>query len=744
MPERIGVYRLESPLGRGGMGEVYLAWDERLERAVAIKRIRADAFVQGQQRERFRREARMAARLSHASIVQVHDLVSEESGDAIVMEYVEGPTLAERLTHGPLGMAEAIHLAKEIAEGLAAAHEAGLIHRDLKAENVVITPAGHAKILDFGLARPMCWDGEVLTQHGALVGTCYAMSPEQASGGDLDERSDLFSFGALLYEMLTGRSAFRAKDPRATLQRVLYEQPTPLEEIRPDLPPALVSLVERLLAKDREGRPRSAVSVVHKLERIERELPAEERPERKDDSLSEMPTQAFPAPPRSRSGAAGHRSGPAVTSPLQRARGWILFLAGALAALVIAVTLTRFLAQSPQPDSLSNQDLLDFQALLGFQRKVEDGRSLDKTELDRIKEIADRPRDNLRALILASDAYRSRFQKSTRDPADRKLAIEYAQRALALSSALRPLISHFKTALLWDPAVAENDLEKLERLMPRDPELLVYQANLADRRGQTDEAFTLLKRAVDQAPARSNLSHLADLEFRLGHVDDARKHLTELLKIAPRDIWGLGKAAEFELVYGDIEKAERGYLQLTQIDPKQRTHFTNLGLARSFRGDYEGARDAYFKAHNMEPDHAIVLLNLAEAEIALGRRDDAEDHLHSALQRLDDRRKEAPLSDMEMLTKAQCLAQLGKFNEAVRITRKVLQNEYNDPQVPYIAALVYAIAGDRPSALTYAQAALEKGLRPEWFRLRVFPMRKDPELRSMLDRTAVSGSSGTN
>ena len=276
MPERIGAYRLESPLGRGGMGEVFLAWDERLERAVAIKRIRHDAFVQGHQRERFRREARMAARLSHAAIVQVHDLVSEESGDAIVMEYVEGPTLSERLVRGPLGIAEAVHLAKEIAEGLAAAHEAGLIHRDLKTENVVITPSGHAKILDFGLARPVSWDGEVLTQHGALVGTCYAMSPEQASGGDLDERSDLFSLGALLYEMLAGCSAFRAKDPQATLQRVLNEQPPSLAEIRSDLPPARISLVERLLAKDRDDRPRNALSVIHKLEKIERELPAEE------------------------------------------------------------------------------------------------------------------------------------------------------------------------------------------------------------------------------------------------------------------------------------------------------------------------------------------------------------------------------------------------------------------------------------------------------------------------------------
>ncbi len=347
MPERIGAYRLESPLGRGGMGEVFLAWDERLERPVAIKRIRHDAFVLGHQRERFRREARLAARLSHASIVQVHDLVMEESGDAIVMEYIEGPTLAERLTRGPLGTVEAVRLAREIAEGLAAAHEAGLIHRDLKAENVVITPSGHAKILDFGLARLVSWDGEMLTQQNALIGTCYAMSPEQARGGELDERSDLFSFGALLYEMLTGRSAFRAKNPLATLEKVLHDQPPPLAQVRPDLPEDLVALVERLLAKDRAGRPKSAGRVARKLERIERELPAEELPGPNDDSVSEMPTQAFPALPFARSATAAPRSASAATGPVPRTRSWILVLAGALGALVIAVAASYLLSRTP-------------------------------------------------------------------------------------------------------------------------------------------------------------------------------------------------------------------------------------------------------------------------------------------------------------------------------------------------------------------------------------------------------------
>jgi eukaryotic-like serine/threonine-protein kinase len=293
LPERIGVYSVQGRLGRGGMGEVFLAWDERLERRVAIKRIRQDSDLSPEQRERFRREARMAARLSHSAIVQIHDLVTEGDEDAIVMEYVEGRTLAERLAGGRLKTAEALRLSLEIATGLAAAHEAGLIHRDLKSANVIVTGAGHAKILDFGLARPMgLSDDTCLTRQGIVVGTLLSMSPEQARGQELDERSDLFSLGVLLYEMLAGRSPFQGKDPVEVLHRVVYEPPPSLRSLRPDLAPELESLLDRLLAKDRKLRPGSAREVIAALE----SLPASPGAGAASgtDSLSDLPTSAEP------------------------------------------------------------------------------------------------------------------------------------------------------------------------------------------------------------------------------------------------------------------------------------------------------------------------------------------------------------------------------------------------------------------------------------------------------------------
>jgi serine/threonine-protein kinase len=220
------------------MGEVFLAYDDRLDRLVAIKRMRPDALRDPSRRERLRREARAAARLSHPNVVQVYDLEEdEERGDSIVLEYVQGQTIAELLHAGPLPVEQAVELAGQVADGLAAAHAAGLVHRDLKAENVVVTAEGRAKILDFGLVKPLDPGADsTMTEQGAVLGTYRAMAPEQAEGVEVDARADLFSLGVLLYEMLTGRSPFQGATPVATLRNLTGAAPRPLSEVRPDLP----------------------------------------------------------------------------------------------------------------------------------------------------------------------------------------------------------------------------------------------------------------------------------------------------------------------------------------------------------------------------------------------------------------------------------------------------------------------------------------------------------------------------
>ncbi|MFL6234636.1 MAG: protein kinase domain-containing protein [Thermoanaerobaculia bacterium] len=267
-PRDIGPYHIEERLGAGGMGEVYRAYDQRLGRSVAVKLIRPEASGNARARERLRREARAAAGLSHPQVVQVFDIVELGETEAIVMELVEGEPLSQLLRRGPLDVATGVRLGREIAEGLGAAHERGILHRDLKAENVMVTPEGHVKILDFGLARSLAGDASPLTQTDMVVGTYRCMSPEQAQGLPLDTRSDLFSLGVLLYEMLTGLSPFQGPTALETLTRVCSHGQRPVSEVRPATPLPLSRLVEDLLRKDPLLRPQSARRVTAELTKI--------------------------------------------------------------------------------------------------------------------------------------------------------------------------------------------------------------------------------------------------------------------------------------------------------------------------------------------------------------------------------------------------------------------------------------------------------------------------------------------
>lgn len=247
------------------MGVVYRGFDEALLRPVALKRLlpdRADATT----RKRFRREAQAASRLNHPSIVHIYDIVETPDGDWIVMELVEGRPLDD-LT-GELDVPQALRIAREVAEGLAEAHGIGVIHRDLKTSNVMVTKSGRAKILDFGIAKvAQGSDDTVLSQVGTIIGTFHAMSPEQAMGRPIDPRSDLFSLGTLLYELLTGTSPFRGNNSTETLARVCsYRQP-PVHRLRREIPQEVSELVDHLLQKDPDLRPHSAQDVVAALDR---------------------------------------------------------------------------------------------------------------------------------------------------------------------------------------------------------------------------------------------------------------------------------------------------------------------------------------------------------------------------------------------------------------------------------------------------------------------------------------------
>jgi len=272
----ISHYRIIEKLGQGGMGEVFLARDTSLERNVAIKFLPPEMRNDSVARERFLREAKAVATLDHPHICVVHEASEVNGVPFIVMEYVEGESLKEMLARGPLPLEAALQLAAEIAEALEEAHSKHIIHRDLKPANVMLTRTGHAKVMDFGLAKRLLSAQEAteqetlteLTSMGTTVGTLAYMSPEQLQGQPADHRSDIFSFGALLYEMLTGVHPFRKNVGVATAAAILSEDPAPLAQQAPGLPQQLVKLVLGMLAKTPAQRPQSMREIHEQLKRI--------------------------------------------------------------------------------------------------------------------------------------------------------------------------------------------------------------------------------------------------------------------------------------------------------------------------------------------------------------------------------------------------------------------------------------------------------------------------------------------
>ena len=268
--KQIGVYRIVSLLGAGGMGEVYRARDSKLERDVAIKVLPGALTSDADRLARFQREARVLASLNHAHIAAIYGVEDTAGVPALVLELVEGETLAERLAKGPLAPAGALNVARQIADALDAAHEVGVIHRDLKPANIKITPAGTVKVLDFGLAKVteasasgLLTSG--LSHEGLILGTAAYMSPEQARGLAVDKRTDIWAFGCVLYEMLTGRQAFAGTTPSDTIAAILDREPD-WAALAASTPAAVRNLMQRCFEKDPKRRLRDIGDVPFALD----------------------------------------------------------------------------------------------------------------------------------------------------------------------------------------------------------------------------------------------------------------------------------------------------------------------------------------------------------------------------------------------------------------------------------------------------------------------------------------------
>src|SRR6478609_57296 len=350
--ELIGHYRIESLIGVGGMGEVYLARDERLGRKVALKLLPERLTVDETQLSRFKTEARSASALNHPNILTVYEIGAEENRQFIATEFIEGMTLRASLAGGRINPHAALEIAVQVASALAAAHEAGVVHRDIKPENIMLRPDGYAKVLDFGIAklteqRPAS-DNQIetaavlQTRPGFVLGTAHYMSPEQARGQKVDARSDIWSLGVVLYEMVAGSQPFRGETPSDCIAAILTAEPAPLSSISPDIPAKLESILQKALRKNADERYQTIKEMLAELRILKAKLET-------DNSLSQ--TKA---------------GGDSNVSEIKRPkRGVLVTLVAALLAAVAAACFFFFGAPAP----LANEKSI---AVLPFENLSED------------------------------------------------------------------------------------------------------------------------------------------------------------------------------------------------------------------------------------------------------------------------------------------------------------------------------------------------------------------------------------
>jgi serine/threonine-protein kinase len=359
--KQVAQYQFLEKLGAGGMGEIYKAQDTRLNRLVAVKVLPSAKSGDPERRKRFLLEAQAASGLNHPSIITIHDVISEGDTEFMVMELVSGKTLNDLIPKGGLRIPQALNYALQMADALKVAHAARIVHRDLKPANVMITDSGLVKILDFGLAKLMEHDGSALQQpdnaatgagltvDGAILGTVSYMSPEQAQGKKIDTRTDIFSFGATLYEMLTGRHAFEGDSSLSTLSAILRDDVKPIAEVVPDVPPQLDAVIQRCMRKDPDERWQTMDEIQAALSELKRE----------SDSgalyTSRISVSAAPTAPKA----------PAPTQKTSKAK-WIGAIAGIVlvAGVILGIRLSSTrrpaptLAPKAQEETLTNDGVL--------------------------------------------------------------------------------------------------------------------------------------------------------------------------------------------------------------------------------------------------------------------------------------------------------------------------------------------------------------------------------------------------